>query len=115
MATRVERIARRQTRPRRLPRRARRSRVGPVMKHAVLILACFVILFPIAWVFLLSIKSLPDAYTNRLWPHHFDFGHYGEALSGIDTLGQNFTNSIIVTVSTMLITTTIAVLAGYAL
>jgi ABC-type glycerol-3-phosphate transport system permease component len=98
-----------------LPRRARKSRIAPVAKHAVLILACLVILFPIAWVFLLSIKSLPDAYTNRLWPHHFDFGHYGEALSGIDTLGQNFTNSIVVTVSTMLITTTIAVLAGYAL
>ena len=26
---------------------------------------CVIILFPIFWVFLLSIKSLPDAYTNR--------------------------------------------------
>jgi ABC-type glycerol-3-phosphate transport system permease component len=66
-------------------------------------------------VFLLSIKSLPDAYTNRIWPRHFDFSHYGEALSGIDTLRQNFTNSVIVTVSTMLITSIVAVLAGYAL
>jgi len=49
-------------------------------------------------VFLLSIKSLPDAYTNRIWPHHFDFSHYGQALSGIDTLRQNFTNSVIVTI-----------------
>jgi ABC-type glycerol-3-phosphate transport system permease component len=86
-----------------------------VLKHAILILACVIILFPLAWVFLLSIKSLPDAYTNRIWPHHFDFSHYGTALSQIDTLPQNFTNSIVVTVSTMLITTTIAVLAGYAL
>src|ERR671937_321481 len=99
-----------------LPRRARRrSRFAPVAKHAVLILSCGIILFPLAWVFLLSIKSLPDAYTNRIWPHHFDFGHYGEALTGIDTLPQNFQNSIIVTISTMLITTTMAVLAGYAL
>jgi ABC-type glycerol-3-phosphate transport system permease component len=115
MATRVERIARTKAPPRRLPRRMRRSRVGPVMKHVVLILACVVILFPLVWVFLLSIKSLPDAYTNRIWPHHFDFGHYGSALTSIDTLPQNFENSIIVTVATMLITTTMAVLAGYAL
>jgi ABC-type glycerol-3-phosphate transport system permease component len=99
-----------------LSRRARRrSRLGPITKHLVLILSCVIILFPIAWVFLLSIKSLPDAYTNRIWPHHFDFSHYGEALTGIDTLRQNFENSIIVTVSTMLITTAVAVLAGYAL
>src|ERR687885_627922 len=98
-----------------MPRRARRSRIAPVMKHVVLILACVVVLFPLVWVFLLSIKSLPDAYTNRIWPHHFDFSHYAEALTGIDTLRQNFTNSVIVTVSTMLITTTVAILAGYAL
>jgi ABC-type glycerol-3-phosphate transport system permease component len=98
-----------------LPRRARKSRWPGIVKHVILIGTCVVILFPIAWVFLLSIKSLPDAYTNRIWPHHFDFSHYGAALSGIDTLPQNFLNSILVTVSTMLITTTIAVLAGYAL
>jgi ABC-type glycerol-3-phosphate transport system permease component len=117
MAIRTESIRRRPasaTKP--LPRHARRrSRVGPVAKHVVLILSCASILFPLAWVFLLSIKSLPDAYTNRIWPRHFDFSHYGEALTGIDTLPQNFKNSIIVTVSTMLITTTVAVLAGYAL
>jgi ABC-type glycerol-3-phosphate transport system permease component len=117
MAIRTETIRRRPasaTKP--LPRRARRrSRLAPVAKHVVLILSCGSILFPLAWVFLLSIKSLPDAYTNRIWPRHFDFSHYGEALTGIDTLRQNFTNSIIVTASTMLITTTVAVLAGYAL
>src|SRR5919199_4690681 len=98
-----------------MPRRARRSRIAPAMKHVVLILACIVVLFPLVWVFLLSIKSLPDAYTNRIWPHHFDFGHYGSALTSIDTLPQNFRNSILVTVATMLLTTTMAVLAGYAL
>jgi ABC-type glycerol-3-phosphate transport system permease component len=116
VAVRSETIQRRPLAARKpLPRRARRSRLAPIAKHAVLILACVIVLFPLAWVFLLSIKSLPDAYTNRIWPHHFDFGHYGEALTGIDTLRQNFTNSVIVTISTMLITTTVAVLAGYAL
>jgi ABC-type glycerol-3-phosphate transport system permease component len=117
VAIRTETIRRRPVAERQpLPRRARRrSRLAPIAKHLILILSCGIILFPLAWVFLLSIKSLPDAYTNRIWPRHFDFSHYGEALTGIDTLAQNFQNSIIVTVSTMLITTAVAVLAGYAL
>src|SRR5438128_1407857 len=96
------------------PRR-RRIKWGPIVTHGVLLTACAVILFPLVWVALLSIKSLPDAYTNRIWPHHFDFGSYHRALTAIDTLPQNFENSIVVTVATMVITTTIAVLAGYAL
>jgi ABC-type glycerol-3-phosphate transport system permease component len=98
-----------------LPRRARKGPWGSIAKHAVLITACVIILFPLAWVFILSIKSLPDAYTNRIWPHHFDFGHYTSALTTIQTLPRNFENSIVVTLSTMVITTTIAVLAAYAL
>jgi ABC-type glycerol-3-phosphate transport system permease component len=114
MATRAEteRIAM----TRRLPA-PRRVRIpwGSIAKHGILGFACVVILFPLFWVLLLSIKSLPDAYTNRIWPHHFDFSSYHKALTSIDTLPQNFQNSIIVTVATMAITTTIAVLAGYAL
>ena len=100
---------------RRAGRRRRRGPWGSIAKHLILILFCAVILFPLAWVLLLSVKSLPDAYTNRIWPRDFDFGHYREALTGIETLPQNFQNSVLVTVATMLITTTVAVLAGYAL
>jgi multiple sugar transport system permease protein len=88
---------------------------GSIAKHGILLLACAVILFPLFWVLLLSVKSLPDAYTNRIWPHDFEFGAYSRALTSIDTLPQNFQNSVTVTVATMLITTTVAVLAGYAL
>src|SRR4030095_6692110 len=76
---------------------------------------CAVILFPLFWVLLLSVKSLPDAYTNRIWPHKFEFGAYSRVTTAIETLPQNIENSIIVTAATMLITTTVAVLAGYAL
>jgi ABC-type glycerol-3-phosphate transport system permease component len=96
------------------PRR-RRIKWGTVATHGFLLTACAVIVFPLAWVALLSVKSLPDAYTNRIWPHHFDFGSYHRALTSIDTLPQNFENSIVVTLATMAITTTVAVLAGYAL
>jgi ABC-type glycerol-3-phosphate transport system permease component len=115
MATRVEteRIAtaaRRRPAPRRL-----RIPWGEIVKHGILLCACAVILFPLFWVLLLSVKSLPDAYTNRIWPHDFDFSSYHRALTAIDTLPQNFRNSIVVTLATMVITTTCAILAGYAL
>jgi ABC-type glycerol-3-phosphate transport system permease component len=97
-----------------VPRR-RKIRWGAIVTHGVLCSTCFVILFPLFWVLLLSVKSLPDAYTNHIWPHNFDFSSYHRALTAIDTLPQNFLNSIVVTLATMLITTTVAVLAGYAL
>ncbi len=114
MATRAEakRIA---TTRRQQPRPRVRVPWGSIVKHGILVFACVVILFPLVWVLLLSIKSLPDAYTNRIWPHHFDFGSYGRALTAIDTLPQNIVNSIVLTLATMVITTAVAVLAGYAL
>ena len=96
-------------RPRRFPR------WGTVARHVVLALFAFTILFPIAWVLLLSVKSLPDAYQNEIWPKHFDFGHYTYSLEKIPTLPRNFWNSVMVTGSTVVITTVCAVLAGYAL
>jgi ABC-type glycerol-3-phosphate transport system permease component len=99
------------------PRRRGRRRIpwGGIVRHGILLLTCAIILFPILWVLLLSVKSLPDAYTNRIWPHDFDFSSYSRVRTSIETLPQNIENSIIVTVATMLITTTMAVLAGYAL
>jgi ABC-type glycerol-3-phosphate transport system permease component len=101
----------------RRPARRRRRRVpwGGIVKHGILLVTCVIILFPLFWVLLLSIKSLPDAYTNRIWPHDFEFGAYSRVRTSIETLPQNLQNSIIVTLATMLITTTMAVLAGYAL
>ena len=96
-------------RPRRFPR------WGTVLRHVVLALFAAVILFPIAWVLLLSVKSLPDAYQNEIWPRVFDFGHYTYSLREIDTLPRNFLNSVLVTTGTVVVTTVCAVIAGYAL
>lgn len=94
-----------------------RPRVQPwsIAKHAVLIFCCATVIFPLLWVLLLSVKSLPDAYQNYIWPNVFDFSHYGYAWDKIPTLRQNFANSIIVTVATVAITTICATLGGYAL
>lgn len=86
-----------------------------ILKHAVIILVCLAILFPIAWVVLLSVKSLPDAYQNEIWPKHFDFSHYEYAWKKLPTLRQNYINSIVVTLGSTALATVAAVLAGYAL
>jgi len=96
-------------RPRRFPRS------GTIVRHIVLAAFAFTIIAPIAWVLLLSVKSLPDAYQNEIWPKVFDFGHYTYSLAKIPTLPRNFFNSVLVTGGTVVLTTVCAVLGGYAL
>ncbi len=95
--------------------RRRRVRLSTVLMHATIIFFCLVIVVPILWVLLLSIKSLRDAYTGTLWPEQFDFTHYAYVFEHMPQALRNFANSIIVTLSTVVITSAIAILAGYAL
>lgn len=88
---------------------------GTVVRHVILALVAAIILFPLAWVILLSVKSLPDAYQNYIWPHKFDFSHYSYALQKIPTLPRNMWNSVYVTFGTIVCATISAVLGGYAL
>ena len=89
--------------------------VGTVVRHVVLLFFMLLILLPLAWVLLLSIKSIPDAYRPGFWPNQFDFSHYTYALNNIPTLGRNMLNSVLVTSATIVITTACAVMGGYAL
>lgn len=86
-----------------------------ILLHGTLIFFCLVVIVPLLWVFLLSIKSIPDAYTGTFWPKQFDFSHYAYVFNAIPTLVINMGNSIVVTLSTVVITCVCAVLAGYAL
>jgi ABC-type glycerol-3-phosphate transport system permease component len=86
-----------------------------IVRHGVINLFMLIILLPLVWVGLLSIKSLPDSMRGALWPRKFDFTHYAYVIEKIDTLPINLFNSIYVTSATVLITTVCAVLAGYAL
>lgn len=86
-----------------------------VMKHAVLIFFCAVIILPLVWVLLLSVKTIPEANLPNIWPGEFNFGHYSYAWNQIPTLRGNYLNSIVVTVFTVVLTTICAVSAGYAL
>src|SRR5690554_2532967 len=93
----------------------RNRRIAMIARHVIINFFVLIILLPLAWVLLLSIKSVPDAYSGKLWPDQFDFTHYRYVLEKIDTLPRNLFNSVYVTLSTVLITTLCAVLAGYAL
>ncbi len=92
-----------------------RLRLGTILLHATIIFFCLIIVLPILWVFLMSIKSIPDAYTGKLWPDQFDFSHYNYVFEHIPSFWNNFTNSIIVTSATVFLTSVCAILAGYAL
>ncbi len=100
-----------------IPARHARPKInwGSILRHVVLAVFALIIIFPIVWVILLSVKSLPDAYQNEIWPKTFDWSHYIYSLQKIPTLPQNYTNSIVVTLGTVVITTICAVMAGYAM
>ena len=85
------------------------------LRHVVINLFNLIILLPLAWVLLMSVKSLPDAMRGDFWPRHFDFTHYTFVFHRIATLPVNLFNSIYVTAATVVLTTVCAVLAGYAL
>ncbi len=86
-----------------------------IIRHGVISFFLVVILLPLAWVLMMSVKSLPDAMRGNFWPRKFDFTHYSYVFRKIDTLPVNLFNSIYVTAGTVLLTTLCAVFAGYAL
>lgn len=88
---------------------------GAVLLHTVIAFFMLVILLPLLWVLLMSVKTRPEAMRGDFWPQTFDFTHYGYVFQKIDTLPINLFNSIYVTTATVLITSLCAVLAGYAL
>ena len=86
--------------------------------HAVLIMWCIVVMAPLLWVVLLSLKSLPDAYQRYIWPNQFIeplTTHYRWVWEERGTVRSNFVNSVLVTVGTVICATVVSVLAGYAL
>jgi ABC-type glycerol-3-phosphate transport system permease component len=97
----------------RLPRRRINGRA--MLLHATLVFFCALIVLPLLWVFLLSVKSLPDSYTGTLWPRQFDFTSYPYVFDKMPFVLGNLSNSIIVALTTVTVTSLCAVLAGYAI
>ena len=92
-----------------------RKNRGAIVGHAVIVFFMIIILLPLAWVLMMSVKSLPDSMRGDFWPRQFDFTHYSFVFERIRTLPINLFNSIYVTAATVVITTFCAVLAGFSL
>lgn len=96
----------------------RRIKWGPIVRHVILLFFVAVVLLPLFWVLLLSVKSYPDAVQRYIWPKQFVspfWDHYTFSWDRIPTLRTNFMNSVIVTFGTIVCATVASVLAGYAL
>jgi ABC-type glycerol-3-phosphate transport system permease component len=99
-------------------RPTRHIKWGTVGRHAFLIVLCLWVLLPLAWVLLLSVKSLPDGTQRYIWPENFAdplFDHYQFVIEKGQAAVVAFKNSVLVTALTVVASTITAVLAGYAL
>lgn len=93
-------------------------RWGLIARHAVLITFCAIVLLPLFWILLMSIKSVPDGVQRYIWPQNFIkplYTHYQWVWEKRPDVKKNFWNSVEVTLGTVALSTVTAVLAGYAL
>jgi len=90
---------------------------GPVLWVGLVALTLFA-LAPFAWVFLTSLKTRAELYATPLtyWPQTVTLVNYVEAwTSKLTPFSRFFANSLWVSSVTMVATTVISILAGYAI
>ncbi len=96
-------------------RRALRAVLGRVATHGYLVLLVLFVALPLLWVLMLSVKTLPDAYTNQIIPRFgLTLEHYWQTWGAIGSLRRNFLNSAIVAVGSISLTVAAAGLLAYA-
>ena len=90
--------------------------VSAVVRGTVLVTAALVMVAPIAWAVLSSMKSRNELAerTPSLLPDQLSLSNYTEALHRFDFV-RYFTNSVIVTVAATVLTLTINSMAAFAL
>ena len=85
------------------------------MIRAFLIAAALAVLLPLAWVLVSSLKTGTEIVSSPWsWPHSPQWANYSHAWSEAG-IGSAFLNSLIVTVSTLLILLPIGAMAAYVL
>ena len=90
------------------------QRIEPYLLHIFMIILCLVVMFPIAYTFLTSLRPQGFGLSRELIPEDgFYFGHYARLLSTPRFL-RNILNSAINSLGGALLTTAIAASAGYA-
>lgn len=102
-------------RPRRSPRPAGERGRSPV-RVAVAALAALVFAFPIVWTTVGGFKpaAQANAWPPVWWPSHLGLGNFAKLDSSGTSLSAYVLNSLAVTLMTVVLTTVVAVMAGYA-
>lgn len=87
-----------------------------VLLYAAAALVVVIALFPFYWAFKTSVTSRAEMYTPTLqyWPSQPTLSNYRELIRTTPFF-RYFLNSVIVSVSSTIITTLVAILAGYSL
>ena len=93
----------------------RKFRPTRILLHVTIALFIFVVLCPLMWTFKLSFQDVPSAYQGYLVPTEWTLEHYPYVATKVPTLIQNVTNSVTVTIGTVIVVSAVSVLAGYAL
>jgi raffinose/stachyose/melibiose transport system permease protein len=93
-----------------------------VFTRIIVIIGIFIILFPLIWIFSLSIRRSSEVFEGYLYviPKHITFVNYPEAFEyakNYFNIGffQMFLNSAAVTTSTIIVTLGVSIFAGFAL
>lgn len=90
--------------------------VGPLLRHAVLVLFSLVILLPLFWIAMSSLKPVTEIYKipTSLVPQNPTLQWYAFVLTKVPDLPRYYLNSLVVTTASTLGAVTISCLAGYA-
>src|SRR4051812_8555543 len=94
----------------------RRPNSSPsLLTYAILIAGSFVMLVPLAWMLLTSLKSFDEVIASPpvWWPAKLKWGNYAEALTTFDFSRYLF-NSLLICVATIAGTLVSATAAAYA-
>lgn len=84
---------------------------------AIGVFASFVILSPILWIILTSLKDVKEIYSIPLtvWPQKLVWTNYNAVIKGLPEFPIYFFNTIKVTLGTLLLVLPLSAAAGYAL
>ena len=88
--------------------------IGGIFSQIVLLILAVIVLYPLAFMFLTSIKSNLDVLTNPFGITTFKPENYVSAWK-IGKIGSFFMNSVIITIMTMAVQLIVIILASFAL
>lgn len=91
----------------------RKSRIGSLVRIVLILFAAFVMLVPIAWIFLAAFKTHVDVYQLKLF-FTPTLGNFGTVFEAPFFLGVKLLNSTVIALVTVLLAIPVATMAAYS-